>query len=100
VSKGETARLYASVGLIYAIENFLAILVYRYVYDVSLETFPSAYLLLSSAIFSLAGITSFILYTQKRFFDRKEKEDEEEEKRENIVVELKKKSFEQTTSKN
>ena len=41
-------------------------------YDVSLERFPSAYLLLSSCLFLLAGFTAAILYTQKKYYRARE----------------------------
>ena len=72
VDEDETAVLYGAIGFVYSAENFVFIIVYRYVYDVSLEIFPSAYLLLSSCLFLLAGFTAAILYTQKKYYRARE----------------------------
>ena len=72
VDEDETAVLYGAIGFVYSAENFVFIIVYRYVYDVSLEKFPSAYLLLSSCLFLLAGFTAAILYTQKTYYRARE----------------------------
>ncbi len=76
MDRSETAQLYASVGLVYSFSSLFSIVAYRYVYDVSLEVFPSAYLLMSSSLFILAAYGSFVLYTQKRHFDAKEAEEQ------------------------
>ena len=60
--------LYGAIGFIYSVENFVFILVYRSVYDISLEEFPSAYLLLSSCLFLLAGFTATFLFTQRKHY--------------------------------
>lgn len=72
VDEDETAILYGAIGFIYSLENFVFILVYRSVYDISLEKFPSAYLLLSSCLFLLAGFTATFLYTQKKHYYARE----------------------------
>ena len=74
VDKDETPVLYGGIGFIYSVENFVFIVAYRSVYDLSLETFPSAYLLLSSCLFLLAGFTSAFVYTQKKHYAVREAE--------------------------
>ncbi len=71
MAKDETAKLYASIGIMYCIENFISIYAYRSVYNAGLESFPGAYLLLSASLFLTAGIICSGLMTQKKYFDRK-----------------------------
>ncbi len=65
----------------YGLENFLSILAYRTVYDYSLESFPSAYLLLSSSLVTATMLISSFLYTQKSLFEAKEEEEENQKRR-------------------
>ena len=72
VDKDETPVVYGAIGFIYSVENFVFILVYRYVYDISLEEFPSAFLLHSSCLFLLASFTATFLYSQKNHYHTRE----------------------------
>ena len=50
----------------------------RLVYEASLEVFPSAYLILSAALFYCAGFLSLFLFGKRRFLKRSEAKDGDE----------------------
>ena len=48
------------------------------VYEAFLEVFPSAYLILSAALFYCAGLISIFLFNKRKFLKRSESNDDDE----------------------
>ncbi len=79
VEPDEVGKIYAVLSLLVTATAMGASAIYRILYDATLDSFPSAYLLLSAGLYFTSGVISLALFTQRRnLYDRtagKKKED-------------------------
>jgi hypothetical protein len=91
VEPEEVGNLYAVISLIMTTIGMVANPIYRGLYDATLETLPSSFLLLSSGFFLLSSLISLVLFTQRRKMEmvpRKMNGKEEEKKKNTFITEL------------
>ncbi len=66
VDKEEIGRTYAVVSLLTTLFGLIGTIVYRLVYDFTLESYSGAFLLLSAFCYWVAGLITFFLFTQRK----------------------------------
>jgi hypothetical protein len=72
VDKEEIGKIFAVVSLIQTLTGIFGVIAYRKLYEYTLETFSSSFMLLSSALFGLAGIIGLYLISQRKHLKRNE----------------------------
>ena len=65
VEPEEVGKIYAILSLLITATGMVATLLYRLLYDATLDIFPSAFLLLSAVLYFCSAIISLFLFTQR-----------------------------------
>ena len=66
----KVGRLFSGVAILSAVAPLLSNPVYRKLYDLTLDTFPSAFLLLSASIALMQFCGNFVVFTQRKRIKR------------------------------
>ena len=78
VGKFETGKIFSALAIVSAVVPFAGNPAFRKLYSNTIDTFPSAEILLASAVALLTAVLNFILYTQKhRMLKNEDSEDKE-----------------------
>ena len=74
VEPNEVAKIYAVLALLVTTTGMVSTVMYKGLYGRTLDTYPSAFLLLSASFYFLSAVISLFLYTQRhRLYDVKAK---------------------------
>ena len=81
VPKDETGKMYSALGIIAAIVPIISNGVVRTIYNLTLDNFPAAEIIVTAGVLLLAACLNFLIYTQKWridafISDEESKEDE------------------------
>ena len=79
--KDETGKMYSALGIIAAIVPIISNGVVRTIYNLTLDNFPAAEIIVTAGVLLLAACLNFLIYTQKWriaafISDEESKEDE------------------------
>ena len=69
----ETGKIYSALAFLAALAPLVSNPSFRFLYDATIDTFPSAFLLLEAAVVTLLVYLNFFVYTQrgKMLLDRR-----------------------------